>query len=173
MAGYDFSDIRCLVVDDNEHMRRLLRTLLGSLGLRNVREAADGETGFKILADQLFDLVITDHAMEPLDGIEFTRRVRNANDTADETVPIIMLTGHTERDRVIRARDAGVTEFLAKPLTVDGLYRRIVAVIEKPRAFVQCAGFVGPDRRRRCEHNYRGELRRWDDLTDADDMVSL
>ena len=62
--------------------------------------------------------------MKPMDGLEFTRRVRNDEHSPNPFVPIIMITGHTEKYRVEAARDAGVTEFLAKPITAQNLFIR-------------------------------------------------
>jgi len=86
--------------------------------------------------------------MEPLDGIDFTRMVRTAPDSPNPFVPIIMLTAHSSMERVIQARDSGVNEFLAKPVTAKGLYNRIATVIESPRQFVRASEYFGPDRRR-------------------------
>ncbi|MDA0664423.1 MAG: response regulator, partial [Proteobacteria bacterium] len=83
-----------------------------------------------------------------LDGIDFTRMVRSAADSPNPFVPIIMLTSHTARTRVMEARDVGVTEFLAKPITANGLYTRIATIIEHPRQFVRKSVYFGPDRRR-------------------------
>ena len=86
--------------------------------------------------------------MKPMDGLEFTRRVRNDEHSPNPFVPIIMITGHTEKHRVEAARDAGVTEFLAKPITAHNLFARIAEIVERPRAFVRCDNYFGPDRRR-------------------------
>jgi DNA-binding response OmpR family regulator len=59
-----------------------------------------------------------------------------------------MLTGHSEKKRVIAARDAGVTEFLAKPISAKGLYQRILNVVANPRPFIKTKTYFGPDRRR-------------------------
>jgi two-component system chemotaxis response regulator CheY len=64
-------------------------------------------------------------------------------------VPVLMITGYAEKHVVEAARDAGATEFLAKPVTVDGLGARLMSVIENPRQFISSGTFVGPDRRRR------------------------
>ena len=60
-----------------------------------------------------------------------------------------MLTGHTERDRVIQARDIGSSMYLAKPVSVKRLYQSIVQIIETPQRFVEIANYIGPDRRRK------------------------
>ena len=81
----------------------------------------------------------------------------------------VMITGHTERYRVEAARDAGVTEILAKPITAHNLFARITEILERPRAFVRCDGYFGPDRRRRQEADmYGGPWRRADDLQAAE-----
>ena len=81
-----------------------------------------------------------------------------------------MVTGHTERARVEAARDAGVTEFLAKPITTQNLLTRLIEVVERPRPFIRCAGYFGPDRRRHKAEDYAGPWRRRDDVND-DDLV--
>jgi DNA-binding response OmpR family regulator len=71
-----------------------------------------------------------------------------------------MLTGHSEKKRVTDARDAGVTEFLAKPISAKGLYQRIVNVVANPRPFIKTKTYFGPDRRRNVTSNYVGPDRR-------------
>ena len=66
------------------------------------------------------------------------------------------------------ARDAGVTEFLAKPITADNLFSRIAEIVERPRAFVRCDSYFGPDRRRRQAEDYTGPWRRAEDFEDMD-----
>ncbi|MGB0671119.1 MAG: response regulator, partial [Rhodospirillales bacterium] len=70
---------------------------------------------------------------------------------------------HTEVARVTEARDAGIHEFLAKPISAQTLYRRIVSIIETPRDFIRAPGYVGPDRKRRDDSGYRGPERRQDE----------
>jgi DNA-binding response OmpR family regulator len=75
-------------------------------------------------------------------------------------VPIIMMTGHTERTRVTAARDAGITEFLAKPISAKGLYQRVYSVVAQPRPFIKTATYFGPERRRTSNAKYAGPERR-------------
>jgi DNA-binding response OmpR family regulator len=104
--------------------------------------------------------VIVDFNMFPLDGVEFTRLVRNSPDSANPYLPIIMMTGHSEKARVYEARDAGVTEFVVKPITAKAILDRIQAVIFRPRPYVKTDGYFGPDRRRTDASNYKGPRRR-------------
>lgn len=156
-------NFRVLIVEDNGHMRTLLRELLVSAGIREVSEAANGQAALKVLAQRKCDLILSDMAMAPMDGLEFTRRIRTDSASPNPFVPIIMVTGHTEIERVREARDAGVTEFLAKPVTPKNLYARIAEIVERPRAFVRTESYFGPDRRRRILDNYGGPWRRHDD----------
>jgi len=164
MSGAGFETLRALIVEDNAHMRSLLRALLNSIGIKDIAEAPNGQSGLILLRERRCDLVLTDLAMKPMDGLEFTRRVRTDEQSPNPFVPIIMVTGHTERYRVEAARDAGVTEFLAKPVTAHNLFARIAEIVERPRAFVRCDNYFGPDRRRHQLDDYAGPWRRKDDF---------
>jgi CheY-like chemotaxis protein len=156
----DFNRLRFVVIDDNAHMRRIVRTLLHSFGAREVHEAEDGATGLEAFTHNVPDIVIADWAMPIFDGIELTQMIRQPGANANPFVPIIMLTGHSEKKRIIAARDAGVTEFLAKPLSARALYQRIVNVVVNPRPFVRTKDYFGPDRRRNINPTYSGPERR-------------
>jgi CheY-like chemotaxis protein len=148
MIRVDYNKLRFLAVDDNAHMRRILRTLLHGLGAREVHEAEDGAAGLEAYTMHGPDIIITDWAMPVLDGLELTRIIRNPATSTNPFVPIIMLTAHSERNRVLAARDIGVTEFLAKPISAKSLYQRVVNVVVNPRPFVKTEEYFGPDRRR-------------------------
>ncbi len=157
-----FNRLNVLIIDDNPHMRQLLRVILDSLGVAKIIEAKDGSDALSIMRQSPVDVAIVDWMMEPLDGLEFTRLIRTASDTPNKFLPIIMLTGHTERHRIIEARDAGVTEFLAKPVNAAAVHSRLRSAVEKPRDFVKVGRFFGPDRRRRHE-NFDGLKKRNED----------
>ncbi len=154
MSGLE--SLRVLLVDDNQHMRAIVMTVLAGVGVRHVRETRDGAEALEALRDWPADLAIVDFQMFPIDGVEFTRMVRTAPDSKNPYLPVIMMTGHSERTRVMEARDAGVTEFVAKPLTAKSVLERIQAVIYHPRTFVRAASYFGPDRRRRDDPAFAG-----------------
>lgn len=166
MSGSAFETLRVLIVEDNQHMRVLLRTLLNSVGIHDVHEAGNGRAALGVLREKKCDLVLSDLAMKPMDGLDFTREVRLSERSVNPFMPIIMITGHTEKHRVEAARDVGVTEFLAKPITAQSLFGRIAEIVERPRAFVRCETYFGPDRRRKLADNYAGPWRRHDDFQD-------
>lgn len=160
MVRIDFNRLRFLVIDDNAHMRRLMRTLLHGYGVREIYEAEDGPSGLEAFTQYAPDVVITDWVMPGFDGLQLTRMMRQPEVYANAYVPVIMLTGHSERARVTAARDAGVTEFLAKPFSANDLYQRILSVVFHPRPFIRTATYFGPDRRRTVNPNYTGPERR-------------
>jgi DNA-binding response OmpR family regulator len=104
--------------------------------------------------------VLTDWAMPIFDGLELAQMIRQPGANANPYVPIIMLTGHSEKKRVIASRDAGVTEFLAKPISAKGLYQRVLNVVANPRPFIRTRSYFGPDRRRNTNPHYAGPERR-------------
>jgi two-component system chemotaxis response regulator CheY len=160
MVRVDFNRLRFLVIDDNVHMRRILRTVLHGFGTREIQEAEDGATGLEAFTRTAPDIVITDWAMPILDGLEMTRMIRHPESKNNPYVPIIVLTGHSEKGRVVEARDSGATEFLAKPISAKALYHRIFNVVANPRPFIKTASYFGPDRRRNPSANYAGPERR-------------
>lgn len=157
--AYDFSDVSVLIVEDNLPMVELIKSLLTTFGIKKISSARDGEEGFVLYRKETFDLVITDWMMKPVDGISLTRRLRNDPLSPNQYVPVILMTGFSEKRRVMQARDVGVTEFLVKPFNARDLYRRIAQIIEKPRQFVRSEDF-GPDRRRKNDRGYSGRERR-------------
>ena len=166
MLGPTFENLKALIVDDNVHMRSLLRSLLNSVGIKDICEAGNGAQAITVMRENKCDLVLSDMAMKPVDGIAFTRDIRNGENSPNPFVPVIMITGHTEKHRVEAARDAGVTEFLAKPITAQNLFSRIAEIVERPRSFVRCEQYFGPDRRRRQMEDYAGPWRRKGDFDD-------
>lgn len=144
-------------------MRVLLAEILRAIGVIHIYEANDGAEGLQMLRDHPVDLVMTDLSMQPLDGIDFVRLIRTSPDSPNPKVPVVMVTGHSTLSRVHEARDAGVSELLAKPLTARGVIERLHQALEHQRPFVKSEGYVGPDRRRRKDPNFRGPYRRSDD----------
>jgi len=158
-----FERLKILLVDDNPHMRMLLGEILKAIGVKDVHEACDGAEALQKLRLHAIDIVMTDLAMEPLDGIDFLQLLRNSADSPNQMCPVIMITGHTTQKRVAEARDAGVNEFLAKPVTARGIIDRITRIVEHPRPYIRTEDYFGPDRRRRADPHHAGPWRRSQD----------
>lgn len=157
---YNFERISLLIADPGKYMRTVLVGLARSFGFRTIYEAADGGAALNILRERHVDLVLIDGPMAPMDGYTFTQHIRSSPESPNPFMSIIMISAHTEFSQVKRARDVGITEFLAKPISSKTLLVRICSVIDHQRAFVRSSTFVGPDRRRRADHAYSGQERR-------------
>jgi CheY-like chemotaxis protein len=158
-----FETLRVLLVDDNWHMRSIAITLMESFGITHIRDVDSGAEGIRVAQIWPADVALVDFKMEPMNGVQFTRAIRNSPDSRNPYLPIIMMTGHSAVVRVMEARDAGVTEFIAKPLSARTLLNRLNAVIYQPRPFVRTRTYFGPDRRRRADPAHQGPWRRFDD----------
>ena len=158
MSG--ISTLSILLADDNPHMREIVGTLLRNVGILNIQIAYDGNHALTRMRDWQPDIAVVDFRMEPMDGVEFTRQIRTSATSPNIYLPIIMMTSHSARGRIVEARDVGVTEIIAKPINAQTLCDRINAVVTRPRPFVRSATFFGPCRRRRVDPGYTGEDRR-------------
>ena len=148
MRRYDFSNLQVLIVDDCRFMRQLLERLLDLLGIGKIHHAKDGHEAIKRLGEITPDIIICDWEMEPMNGPSLIRFLRQDKSSPAPYIPVIMLSGYTEASKVEKARDFGITEFLAKPVSAKTLYKRLVSIVERPRVFVRTEEFFGPCRRR-------------------------
>jgi CheY-like chemotaxis protein len=158
--AYQFNQLKVLAVDDNVHMRKLVITILQAFGISQVLEAESGERAWVVLRESNPDILVLDWLMEGMSGLDLVRKIRTDPASPNPFVPVIMLTGHTALDQVREARDSGINEFIAKPVSVKIMMQRLIAVIEHPRPFVRTKSFFGPCRRRRTEGVYQGPERR-------------
>tara|TARA_B110000483_G_scaffold88474_1_gene109118 strand:+ start:151 stop:741 length:591 start_codon:yes stop_codon:yes gene_type:complete len=115
--------VQILAIEDDPVARRVLRQALTKLG-HEVVEAEDGEAALDAMARENFRVIVSDWLMPNMDGLEFCRRVRER--PAEEYVYFILLTGRlasAENER--EAADAGVDDFLSKPLDMNELWMRL------------------------------------------------
>ncbi len=155
---------RVLVIDPHPEWARLIADLLKGLGAAQLDYGRPDR-----LAAQMNDvqpmLIVTELAGPGYDGLQFTRALRRAEDGLRQA-PVIMVTADATRGSILAARNAGVHEFLRKPFTAGDLFRRIENVTLKPRAWVEAAAYVGPDRRRFNSGEFAGPRKRRADRPD-------
>ena len=138
---------RALIVDDNPQSLDILIGVLTSFGLRNVVRKADGREAQEELKYQSFDLVLTNGDLPELDGYDLTRWLRCEADEANRQTPVILVTAHTRQGQVEKARDCGANFIVTKPISPAVMLERILWVAKSDRLFIECDGYVGPDRR--------------------------
>ena len=163
---YDFSRVTVLVIDTQPLMLDLIQGVLNLLGIKRVVTRSDGASGLRAFDEFDPDLLIIDWDLKNLDGMEFTRKIRASK--KNPFVPVIFMTAFSSRNRVLQARDSGITEFMAKPFTARALCSRIETIIERPRQFVKTESFFGPDRRRKKGTKFQGKNSRGSDTIEAD-----
>ena len=137
-----------LVVDDNQYMRKMVRNLLVNCGIKDIYEAGDGITALDTIRTVGPDVVVLDWEMPLLSGAELVRIVRSPGVFPMPDIPIIMLSGHGERWRVVEAARLGVNEYLVKPVSAKSLYDRLVSITLQPRPTVQLGDYYGPEPRK-------------------------
>lgn len=148
MTGY-LENVSILIVDDQDFIRSLIRQILKALGCTKIKDASNGRQAWDMAAVLNPDIIITDWEMEHMSGLELTQRLRTDPKSPAPYVPIIMMTGYGEIERVVEARDHGVNEYVIKPVSAKSMFSRIHSIIENPRSFVRTECYFGPDRRRR------------------------
>ena len=161
MIRIDFNRLRFLVIDDNAHMRRIVRTLLHGFGARDVYEAEDGAAGLDAFTHHLPDIVMTDWAMPIFDGLELTQMIRQPGANANPFVPIIMVTGHTEKERSpppatraspnswrSRSRPRRSISASSTSSPIPGRSSRPRPISARTAGAIPTATYVGPERRK-------------------------
>ena len=147
-AAARFAQIQVLIVDDDSGVRKLVRTLLTTMGVRNVSEATDGAAGLDAVRTAAPDVIILDWSMPRLQGPEFMRTLRSPDTFPYPAVPVIMLTAHGEISKVKEAISVGVNEFLLKPVSSKALLDRLISVLFNPRPMIRKPNYYGPQPRK-------------------------
>ena len=165
----DPGQLSVLIVDDNQHMRRIMLEVMRAVGVNRIYQAVDGSTGLAEMAIWKPSVIISDMQMEPMDGLELTRRVRHDLPWPDRATPIILVSSNSSPEHLQKARWSGIDEYVAKPFSTGAIMARLEEVMVRPRPFIQSPKFTGPCRRRRMlGDDYPGPRRRLDDPFDIE-----
>jgi len=123
-------DMPILVVDDFSTMRRIVKTCLKQLGFGNVTEAADGKIALdKLQGSDAFELIISDWNMPNMMGIDLLKAVRQ--DDKLKALPFLMVTAEAQKENILEAAKAGVSNYIIKPFTADLLKEKLEAIFKK------------------------------------------
>ncbi len=153
--------LQVLVVDSNNFSRGLIGEILRSLNVTNISSARSEDMADAFLIDRPVDVILLSwEEGDSLNGLAFVRRLRRMEDDRLRRLPVVLITAGLTRQMVINGRDAGVDEFLAKPISPLAMRQRLEMVVETPRPFVDCSVYLGPCRRRKNPADYYGAKRR-------------
>ena len=142
------SPFKILLIEPNPLMRRITRGILQLLGARKIVETDSVTQALPFIQQGDIDFILSEWYLTSSYGVDLVRWLRRGNPEISFT-PFIMMTSQTRLESVTAARNAGITEFVAKPFSAKSLVARIREVIERPRPFVSIGKYFGPDRRRR------------------------
>ena len=157
--------ISVLVADANTFSRNLIGEILRSLDVTNISSARSEDSAASFLIDSAPDIILLSwEEGDSFNGLNFVRKLRREKDRRVSRLPVVLITASLTRQMVMNGRDAGVDEFLAKPISPLAMRQRLEMVIETPRPFVDCSVFVGPCRRRKNPAEYYGAKRRAGEL---------
>ncbi len=146
LPSYDLSSLVILIAEKHSTMRTIIREVLHKFGIQKIYEVATPEDAFDTFRNVDPDVVFIDWGPK-FDGIALLNKIRRDKSSPNQEVPVIMVTPHTEQSQVYKARDAGMSEFLAQPVSAKTIYEHLVRIIEQPREFIKSETYVGPDRR--------------------------
>lgn len=158
----DLRDLTVMVVDDNPNMRTIVGGVLTAAGVGGLYYASNGREAMRVLTETQIDAAYIDFEMPQMNGLELIRHIRRL-DGEERFMPLIMLTGYADMMRVNLALNAGMTEFLRKPVTARDILLRLQAAILNARPFVTAGAYFGPDRRRRRDEPQSAPRRRASD----------
>ena len=139
-------------------LRKLMSDVIQTLGVGHVEVCYADEIFRDDKIELTPDIIFTDWS-PVLDGINLIKAIRTSKANLDRYIPVVVVSAFTDIDHVCEARDAGMTEYLAKPVSGESICRRICSLVEHPREFIDTMMYIGPDRRRR-EHGFGGGEKR-------------
>lgn len=116
-------NMRILVVDDMSTMRRIVKNIMKQLGFANVEEAEDGQEALEKLRAESFGFIISDWNMPVMTGIELLRAIR-ADDNL-KAIPLLMVTAEAQKENLVEAIQAGVSNYIVKPFTAEVLQEKM------------------------------------------------
>lgn len=142
-----FGSLNVMVVESGSLERNILVQVLTGFKVKGVVKYSNANDAMEHLQHETTDLLIVGSATGEMDSYAFIRCLRHSADLAVQMLPVILLTGHTQHDNIIRARDCGANFVVAKPITPYVLYGRMAWLARDPRKFVTSEDYTGPDRR--------------------------
>lgn len=124
-----YKDLTVLVVDDFVTMRRIVRKILRDLDFENIIEAEDGLAALEVLKSTKIDLIVSDWNMPRMTGLELLKEVRGAEKT--KNTPFLMVTAEAQKENIVEAVKAKVSNYIVKPFTAATLEEKLVKIVPR------------------------------------------
>lgn len=166
LAQFNLSDSRILVLESTGPELDLYVRILMGFGARTIHRCSNLTHAETALQEHEIDLIIVDAKLASADGCEFVRQLRGAKVRKCAYIPVLVVAGHTPRNRVAQARDCGAHFVVRKPVSPATLLERILWIAHESRPFVECEAYNGPERRFKMEEIAAGSGRRSTDNHD-------
>ncbi|MFA5040196.1 MAG: response regulator [Bdellovibrionales bacterium] len=141
--------VTVLIVDPNEFARTFIRSICRNLHFGNILTTGTTTEAFELLKKNPVHLVVCDWALAPLSSIDFVKQLRASTQLQNSAVPVIILTSTGSPEAIVAARDAGVDDYLTRPIVMRRLLNSFVSVLCMPRVYVKSKTYIGPCRRRK------------------------
>lgn len=143
----NFSSLSVVLVDDNSQSLDILASVVAGFGARGIVRCESAEAAQEHLSRTPTDIVITDAQMPVTDGYDLVHWIRRSAAETNRFIPVVVVTAHTRKSEVLRARDCGANFIVAKPITPKVLLERVVWIAKEDRMAIETSDYVGPDRR--------------------------
>lgn len=123
------SDMLFLIVDDQQTMRRLMKSCLRQLEYKNFKEAENVAVALQILKKEPIDFVILDWSMPGQPGISLLKKIRESEEW--KKIPVLMVTSEAEQENIMEAIKAKVSGYIIKPVNTKILAEKINGILHK------------------------------------------
>ena len=162
---YNLENAKVLLVEPNQHGLEILAQIFSGFGVRNPLRAANAEEAMAIVKKTELDLIVCESQLEgDMDGYDFVKWLRHSKIEPNNFTTVMIISGHTQKSKVEKARDCGANFIVAKPLTPKVMIDRVIWVARENRSFIECADYLGPDRRFHSIGRWRSE-KRWNPIS--------
>ncbi|HAA91235.1 MAG: hypothetical protein CMM48_01640 [Rhodospirillaceae bacterium] len=154
-----YDQLRILHLADNPHAGRILRNVLDAFDIKSIQECVSPKEAYEMAQCHPYDLGIVEWVDHPAEAIDLVTKIRRDPESNNPFLPLIMTVENADPNVVTQARDAGVNEMVARPMSLKALSSRMDYIFDKPRPFVRSERYFGPCRRRK-NIPYNGKERR-------------
>lgn len=125
MAQQVISKLKILIIEDESHIRGIIRQILQRIGVEHIFESEEGGDGFMQTIRHRPDLVLCDIHMDPVDGLKYLQTLRTAQIEVVKDTPVVFLTSNADHETVLRAKEYMVNGYLVKPVSLNDVKKQI------------------------------------------------